>query len=374
MKIIIFSNTSWSLYNFRYELIQNLNQKNQILLLSNKDKYVKELKNIGCRTSFIKMDSQNLNIFKEIILLIKIFKVLFTYKPDLILSFTIKPNLYSLMFSKLFHFKIIINITGVGNIFSKRNLLFYFIKFLYKFFLVNADFIFFQNYNDQKYFINNKIININKSNFSILPGSGVDLDYFKKNINNKKIVKSYRFLFSSRFIKEKGVLNYLEAAKYFKNKFPETYYFYIAGFSMQKKNTYILNKIKEYSKKKYIINLGYKTRYQLRSLLNNIDCFVLPTYYNEGVPKSLLEAMAMERFVIIGEKLKSLELINDTINGYYCKTKDTNDLINKIKMFTALNKKELKQNLLISRKKILNSYDLKIVVNKYNEIIKNIIK
>ena len=143
---------------------------------------------------------------------------------------------------------------------------------------------------------------------------------------------------------------------------------------MQKQNTYILNKIKEYSKKKYIINLGYKTRYQLRSLLNNIDCFVLPTYYNEGVPKSLLEAMAMERFVIIGEKLKSLELINDTINGYYCKTKDTNDLINKIKMFTALNKKELKQNLLISRKKILNSYDLKIVVNKYNEIIKNIIK
>ena len=84
--------------------------------------------------------------------------------------------------------------------------------------------------------------------------------------------------------------------------------------------------------------------------------------------------MAMERFVIIGEKLKSLELINDTINGYYCKTKDTLDLINKIKMFAALNKKELKKNLSISRKKILNSYDLKIVVNKYNEIIKNITK
>ena len=200
------------------------------------------------------------------------------------------------------------------------------------------------------------------------------ISYFKININNKKIVKCFRFLFSSRFIKEKGILNYLEAAKYFKNKSSEMYYFYITGFSMHNQSTYILNKIEEYSKKKYIINLGFKTRYQLRSLLNNIDCFVLPTYYNEGVPKSLLEAMAMERFVIIGEKLKSLELINDTINGYYCKTKDTLDLINKIKMFAALNKKELKKNLSISRKKILNSYDLKIVVNKYNEIIKNITK
>lgn len=374
MKIIIFSNTSWSLYNFRYELIQSLNQKNQIHLLSNKDKYIKELNNIGCQTSFIKLDSQNLNIFKEIILFIKIFKVFVSYKPDLVLSFTIKPNLYSLIISKLFNFKLIINITGVGNIFSKKNLLFHFIKFIYKIFLVNADYIFFQNYNDQKYFINNKIININKGNYSILPGSGVDLDYFKININNKKIIKNCRFLFSSRFIKEKGILNYLEAAKYFKNKSSEMYYFYITGFSMHNQSTYILNKIEEYSKKKYIINLGFKTRYQLRSLLNNIDCFVLPTYYNEGVPKSLLEAMAMERFVIIGEKLKSLELINDTINGYYCKTKDTLDLINKIKMFAALNKKELKKNLSISRKKILNSYDLKIVVNKYNEIIKNITK
>ncbi len=373
MKIIIFSNTSWSLYNFRYELIQSLNQKHQLLLLSNKDKYTKELKNIGCHTSFIKLDSQNLNIFREISLFFKILKVFISYKPDLILSFTIKPNLYSLIISKLLNYKLIINITGVGNIFSKNNLLFYFIKSLYKIFLRNADYIFFQNYNDQKYFINNKIVNIYKSNFSILPGSGVDLDYFKNNINNKKIVKSCRFLFSSRFIKEKGIISYLEAAKYFKNKSPEKYYFYIAGFSMHKQNWYILNKIKEYAKKKYIINLGYKTRFQLKNLLNNIDCFVLPTYYNEGVPKSLLEAMAMERFVIIGEKLKSLELIQDTINGYYCKTKDTNDLINKIKKFSTLNKKELKKNLSMSRKKILNYYDLKIVVNKYNEVIKNII-
>jgi glycosyltransferase involved in cell wall biosynthesis len=373
VKIIIFSNTSWSLYNFRLDLIKKLSKNNEILLIANNDKFTRELNKLNCKNEFIKINSHGKNLFKEGILLFKIFNIIKKFKPDLILSYTIKPNIYSLILKKIFNFKIIINITGLGNVFEKKNLTFYIVSYLYSFCIKFSDYIFFQNFSDYNYFLEKKFIDKKLSNFEVIPGSGVDSNFFKNTKSSKKLSPKIRFIYSSRFIKEKGIINYLNAAKHIK-KIYKNVYFYLVGFNSSNKNSQISDQINNFSKKKYIINLGFKNKYEIKNILEKIDCFVLPTYYNEGVPRSLLEAISMEVFIILGEKLEKLNLVKENENGFYSKSNDTNNLINVMKKFINLNKYNLRSILEKSRKNIITNYHQDLVILAYEkqiEIINN---
>ncbi len=373
MKIIIFSNTSWSLYNFRLELIKKLLKNNEILLLSNSDKFTSELKQLNCKTKFIKINSHSKNIFTELLLLFRVSKIVKEYKPNLILSYTIKPNIYSLILNKFYSFHTIINITGLGNVFKKKNLTFFFISLSYKFLLKNSYYTFFQNKNDLEYFIKKKFISVNNENYQLIPGSGVDTNFFKRNKNKKYVNSNIRFLFSSRFIKEKGIINYLDAAKFIKKKYDKNVNFYLIGFNSSIKNKLINDLINKYSQKKYITNLGFKNSLDIKKILEQVDCFVLPSYYNEGVPRSLLEAVSMEVFIILGEKLENLKIVRDNKNGFICKSNDTKNLIYLMEKFIKLQKDNLSSELLKIRKEIIKNYDQKIVINAYEDQV-NIIK
>ncbi len=368
MKIIIFSNTSWSLYNFRLELIKKLSSKNEILLISNNDKFTNELKALNCKTEFIKINSHSKNFFKECILLFKIFNIIKKFRPNLILSYTIKPNIYSLILKKILKFKLIINITGLGNTFEKKNITFYLVNYLYGVFIKYSDYIFFQNNSDYKYFLKRNFIKTKLSNFEIIPGSGVDVKFFKNSKNYDNISSKVRFIYSSRFIKEKGIINYLKAAKHIKNNYKNVY-FYLIGFNSSNENSYISDLIINYSKKKYIINLSFKNKHEIKKILEKIDCFVLPSYYNEGVPRSLLEAISMEVFIILGEKLAKLNLVADSENGFFCKSNDTNNLIYNMEKFINLNKNNLPSILKRARNNIIINYNHKLVIEAYEKQI-----
>jgi len=373
VKIIIFSNTSWSLYNFRLELIKKLSLKNEILLISNNDKFTKELNKLNCKIEYIKINSNSKNILKEFILLFKISKTIKKFKPDIILSYTIKPNIYSLILKKIYNFYLIINITGLGNVFERKNLIFYIVNFLYSFLIKYSDYIFFQNKSDHNYFLKKRFIDTKILNYEIIPGSGVDTNFFKKEKNNKKLSSKIRFVYSSRFIKEKGIINYLNAAKYIKNKYHHIY-FYTLGFNFSNENKFISDLILKYSKKKYINNLGFKNKKEIKNILEKVDCFVLPSYYNEGVPRSLLEAISMEIFVILGEKLKKLNLIDENENGLFCKSNDTKNLIYSMEKFINFNKNHLPFKLKAARNNIINNYNHNLVINAYEkqiEILRN---
>ena len=209
MKIVFFSNSSWSIYNFRRNLIKKLiHNGNKVFILSPKDESTTKLKNIGCNIVEIKMLNNSINILKDISLLLDIKKNLRKISPDYILNFTIKPLIYGTFVANLMNIKSICMMTGLGTIFIKKNFLTLLVIAMYKISFSKVYRVIFQNKDDKKLFINLGIVDNRKAILS--PGSGVDLDYFsyKKNIFSKRT----KFLFFGRLLNEKGIREFIEVA------------------------------------------------------------------------------------------------------------------------------------------------------------------
>ena len=155
MKILLFANSSWNLYNFRIGLIESLTKKNhEIYFFGKNDNYTKKLLNKNINYVSLPLSKKGNNPLKEIVSFVFFFFKIRKIKPDIILSFTIKPNLYSLLISHFFKTKVIFNITGLGNTFINKNYLTYIIIFFYKLLINISFYIFFQNKYDLNYIKN----------------------------------------------------------------------------------------------------------------------------------------------------------------------------------------------------------------------------
>ena len=189
MKIIIFANTSWNLFHFRKGLIKALIKKGiEVIALAPADNSSLELQNLGCRFIHIPIERKGKNLFKEIRVLILLVKIFLNERPDFLLTFTIKPNIYGSIAASFFNIKVFNNISGLGSAFMKRDLFQFFIKILYKLSLSRVSKVFFQNPDDRYFFVNEGIIPYKKS--EIVPGSGINLEEYKPNIINLKINKN----------------------------------------------------------------------------------------------------------------------------------------------------------------------------------------
>ena len=368
MKIIISINTAWNIYNFRLNLIKEL-QKNghDIIAVAPKDKYVYELEAIGVKCFDIKLDSKGTNPIIDLGLFSQYYKLYKIIKPDIVLSYTIKPNIYGNFAAHILGIPVVNNISGLGTLFINNTLATSIGKFLYKFSLRSSSHIFFQNEQDQNLFLKLNLIKSHK--YSIIPGSGVDVEKFNcdrtENLGNK-------FLFAGRLISDKGVFEYLESAvsilKYHPNK-----EFLLCGEIDANNKTAISNNdleyyITHYSQIKY---LG-KTD-NIIKLLRKIDVMVLPSY-REGLSKSLTEAAAMSLPIITTNTPGCKEVVEDGLNGFLCEVKSQKSLENSIlKMINLSNDQRLQMGL-NGRSKVINKFTDKIVNNIYLDLINKILK
>ena len=159
MKIAFFSNSSWSIYNFRRNLIKKLIfLKHEVIVISSKDDYTENLMKMGCTFVNIDLNNNKINLLKEIFILIKLFYIFIKIKPDALFNFTIKPLIYGTFLASLCSIKSVNMITGLGTVFIKYNFLTKIIIFFYKIAFKKAHIVFFQNKDDLKLFIDNKII------------------------------------------------------------------------------------------------------------------------------------------------------------------------------------------------------------------------
>lgn len=185
-KIALVANTSWYIYNFRLDLIGFLQDKGYaIIVIAPDDKYSKYLEDNNCSYFHVNMDGKGKSIWKDVKTLFSIYKLYRYSKPDIILHFTIKPNVYGSIAARILKVPVINNIAGLGTLFVKRNVFTLLAIMLYRFSQKKADYIFFQNQDDYNLFIESKILN--KQKYRILPGSGVDLKKF--NVSNFKKIQ-----------------------------------------------------------------------------------------------------------------------------------------------------------------------------------------
>lgn len=355
MKAIVLANDTDYTYNLRKELIEKLiSVCDEVVIVCKILEFGEKLKNLGCRLIDIDADRRGTNIIADISLLCKYNKILRKERPDVVLTYNIKPNVYGGVVASLLKIPYIANITGgIGTTVDNKSILQLLSKSMYKFALRKAQKVFFQNKENQNVMLKHGIV---KNNYDLLPGSGVNLQHFSpiEYPNGKRL----EFVFIGRLMKEKGIDQYLEAAQYIKKKYPDTL-FHICGTCEEN----YTEKLKKLSDDGYIIYHGSVS--DTRTILKDVHCTVHPTFYPEGLSNVLLESCASARPIITTDRPGCREVIEDGKNGYIVRQKDSGDLIEKIEKFIALPWEEKRQMGIYGRAKVEREFDRNIVVEKY---------
>ncbi len=368
MKVIIFSKSNWNIVNFRKGLISKLISNGyKVYVLSNEDSYKKELIKLGCIIYPIKIHNKKINPLFDIILLFKIYNYYKKIKPNIILHFNIKPVIYGSFVSSLLNIKHINMITGLGTAFISKSIIKTIVKFLYYISMKKTDMVFFQNKDDRNLFIKNHLI---KKKFThLIPGSGINLKHysFKPYPNNKNFI----FLLISRILWDKGIYEFVMAAKLLHSKYKNLTFQLLGPIEKEISSEISLKQLKLWEKDKIISYLGFVN--DVRPYIKKSHCLVLPSY-REGTPKSLLEGAAMGRPIIATNTTGCKEVIDHGLNGYLCKNKDYISLANSMEKIIKLSPKKRIAMGKKGRIKVEKEFDEKKVIKLYLEHIKKIAK
>jgi glycosyltransferase involved in cell wall biosynthesis len=362
-KILILSNEHSYTYNLRKEIIRRIiEEKFKVYIVLPYGEKVELLKDMGCEFIDLPLDKRGMNPIADLKLLLGYYKILKRIKPDVVLSYTIKPNIYGGLACRRLKIPYIPNITGLGTAVEYEGLIQKILVKLYQVALKNARCIFFQNKENQKFFEDKKI-GIGKHR--LIPGSGVNTNHFSLlDYPNDKVIQ---FVFISRIMKEKGIDQYLDAAEYIRNKYPDTKFNVVGTCG----DDYI-DRIREMQERGIIEYHGVKS--DVREVLKTSHCTVHPTYYPEGMSNVLLESASSGRPIITTNRSGCGEIVDDGINGYVVEQKNSKDLIEKIEMFLKLDNEDKKKMGLAGREKVENEFDRQIVVNAYLKELKKVFK
>jgi galacturonosyltransferase len=354
-RILILSNHFITLYNFRKELIKRLvKDGHEVFISMPKFKENTFFSDMGCKIIETPVDRRGINPIKDIGLIINYIKIMKKVKPDIIFSYTIKPNIYGSIASHLTKNKQISNITGTGATFLKNNIVSMIVKTLYKISIKKSYKVFFQNKGDRDFFVANKMV---KDNFDMLPGSGANLEEFT--LTDLPSIDEINFIFIGRIMKLKGIEEYLECAKEIKLKYPNTN-FYVAGFIEEDEYKEIID---DYHEKGIINYIGFQKN--IKSWIEKCHCTILPSHGGEGVPNVLLESAAMGRICIASNINGSKDVVEDEVTGYLFEVGNAEDLINRVEKFLSLDYEAKKQMGQAGRKRVEKEFDRRIVVDAY---------
>ncbi len=357
--ILISSNYAWTIYNFRLPLINKLKLEGyKVIVLTQFDGYEDLFKDDVDFMLNLYISRKGLNPLIDFITFLNFFSILARYRPDFLLLFSIKPVIYGSLASKLLRVKTISMITGLGTSFILNNWLTKLVSFLYKISISKNLILFFQNSEDKCIFINRKIIKPNKAD--LIPGSGIDLDQFIS--KQEKINSDFIFLLIARMIRDKGVEEYVSAAKIVKSKYPKVRFQLLGPLGVQNLSAIDKNQIQIWENEGAIEYMGETDN--VIPFIDQASCIVLPSY-REGTSRVLLEGAAMSKPLISSDVPGCREVVEDGFNGFLCKVKDSQDLANKIFQMISLPSVEREQMGLNSRKKVEKEFNQEIVLDKY---------
>jgi galacturonosyltransferase len=352
-RILILANSDLGLYKFRKELIEELLKENEVFISLPDGEFIKELRELGCNYINTKVDSRGTNPMLDLKLMLTYKKIIRSVKPDVVLTYTIKPNVYGGLICRITNTPYISNITGLGMAMENDGALQNITLFLNKLALKKASCVFLQN-KDNADFINKR--EIIKGKQKLIPGSGVNLTHY--NILDYPSDEVVNFLYVARVMKQKGIDQYLDTAKYIKNKYPNTI-FHVVGYCEEAYE----DELNTLNDKGIIQYHGMQS--DVRMFHEISHCTIHPSYYPEGMSNVLLESGACARPIITTNKSGCKEIVDDGLNGYVVDQQDSQDLIKKTEMFLSLSYEDKRKMGLASRSKVEKEFDRQIVIDAY---------
>lgn len=361
-KVLMLGNSDIVIYNFRRELIEKMIKSGYEVYVSLPySKRTEALKDMGCIFINTEINGRGTDIFEDIKLCLQYLKTLIKVRPDVVLTYTIKPNIYGGIACRLMRIPYICNITGLGSGYLKNGLVKKIIKILSRISYKKATKIFFQNTSDMNTLINDNILT---RNYDLLPGSGVNLERYNL-LDYPDKESEVNFSFIARVMKDKGIDEYLEAAKSIKVNYPRVN-FSIIGKIEEVKYRSILS---EYERRGIIKYEGFND--DIIHVIEKSNCIINPSY-SEGMSNVLLEGAACGRPLIASDIPGCREIIDNDINGLLFNVKSAEELIEKIDKFINLDYREKVLMGLAGRIKVQDSFNRDIVVDKYMNLINSI--
>ncbi|CAM3831469.1 glycosyltransferase family 4 protein [Mesobacillus thioparans] len=361
-KVLILANNDIGLYKFRKELIEGLVKEHEVFLSLPNGDYVSKLVELGSKYINTPISRRSTNPITDLLLLYRYNSILKRIKPDVVLTYTIKPNIYGGMMCRLNNIPYITNVTGLGTAIENPGLLQKVTLNLYRLGLKNARTVFFQNKPNLQFFIFNNIV---KKKVKVIPGSGVNLKQhnFENYPEEDKVI---RFLFIGRIMKAKGIEELFESAKRIKKEYKNVQFDLIGG--SEENYAQQLNELSDLG----IINY-HGHQHDVHSYIKKSHATILPSYH-EGTSNVLLESASSGRPVLASNVPGCIETFDDGISGIGFEAKSVESLFDAIKEFIILPYEKKKLMGIAGRRKMEKEFNRKLVVDIYMDEINKIIE
>ncbi len=374
MRIAFVANTSWYLFNFRLNLMRVLLDKgHEVYAISPLDEYSNRLVAENVKFLDWKLSGAGVNPFVEFFSVLRLRNMLVRENVDVALTYTPKGNVYCGL-AIIFSDKIMLpNVSGLGRVFSAGGWLSALVRMLYKLAFLRAYKVFFQNEDDRNLFVKARLVHGSKT--ERLMGSGVDLSKFQPKplpCLTTPRVGGVVFILVARLIWEKGVGQFVDAARLIRVAYPQARFWILGKLPDERSGGVKKVDVDRWEKERLIEYLG--TTDNVAHVLDRVDCMVLPSYYREGVPRSLIEAAAMGRPCITTDMPGCRDVVRDGENGWLCAPRDLNDLKEKMVRFIEARPDKKLEMSVAARRVAVELFDEKVIIQKYLAAIENINK
>lgn len=363
--ILILGNSHLVVFKFRRELIKRLIEDGHDVTVCFPNGPFGEgeqtSKEYGCKFIENHIDRRGTNPFKDLLIIKDYLSIFRMVKPDIVLAYTVKPDIYGGIACRIMNIPFIPNITGLGKGLDEGGFVQKMTVFLYKVAIKKASCVFFQNNDDRLFFDKHHIV---YQKGVVLPGSGVNLTEFSP-LPYPTESEPIKFIYVARVMKAKGIEQFFEAAHTIRKIYPEVE-FHICGFCEENYKDVLEEKVKNGD----VIYHGLVD--DVRVYERNCHAVVLPSFHPEGISNVLLEGAAVARPLITTDQAGCSPTVDNNVSGYIVKQKDSADLIDKLCCFINLPYEEKKRMGMMGRKKVEKQFDRNIVVKQYIEVIERI--
>jgi glycosyltransferase involved in cell wall biosynthesis len=354
-------------YNFRRGLIAALQAQGcEVLVVAPADGHERALVAAGCRFEHLPLEARGKNPLSDVRTLCRLIRIYRRHRIDAAFHFTIKPNIYGSLACRLLGIESVPTVTGMGNVFTREGLSVKAVRLLYRLAFSAVRSVFFQNDDDRAYFLGRGLVR--KEQAELLPGSGVDTGYFAPSATGEAR-PGFVFLLVARLLWDKGVAEYVEAARRVRAEHPGVE-FHIVGFVLQDDGAVPMEYLRAREDEGVIRYLGASD--QVREHLGRADCVVLPSYYREGVPRVLLEAASMAKPVLTTDWIGCREAVDPGQTGILCRPRDVADLTAAMRAMLSLGAEERREMGERGRRKMIEEFDEKLVLGRYLAVLEGL--
>ncbi|GAA3918628.1 glycosyltransferase family 4 protein [Hymenobacter algoricola] len=368
MRVAIVINTSWNIWNFRGSLIRALQAAgHEVLAIAPPDAYSERLETeLGCRFVPILMENKGTNPAQDALLTRRFYNIYRREKPDVVLQYTIKPNIYGTLAARLAGIPSVNNVSGLGTVFIVKNFVSTVALSLYRFAFRFPKRVFFQNGDDRQLFLDHGLVQPGITD--LLPGSGIDTNKFRPAAEFRR-QQPFTFLMIARVLYEKGVEEYFEAARLVREAVPGARVQLLGGIDESGNIGVKRALFDEWLRAGHVEYLG--TSDNVAEHLRLADCVVLPSY-REGTPKTLLEAAAMGKPIVTTDVPGCRETVVDGQNGLLCEVRNAADLAAKMLQVLRLDDAALAAMGRAGRRLAEQKFDEQIVLDKYLRVVEEV--